>query len=200
MSGDVTQIDLIRHGEPLGGVKIRGWIDDPLSEIGWEQMWASVGAECHWDRIISSPLSRCVEFARELGERHQLEVTEEARLREIGFGAWEGADPEALHNSDPQAVANFWADPPAYPPPGGEPFEQFRARVGAALDDLLDTSPGQRTLVVAHGGVNRMLIAQVLGMPLSHLFRMEIPYAAVSRIRIEQGIPRLVFHCGSLEC
>ena len=34
----VTRIDLIRHGEPVGGRRYRGQIDDPLSEKGWKQM------------------------------------------------------------------------------------------------------------------------------------------------------------------
>ena len=35
-----TVIDLIRHGEPVGGRRYRGHIDDPLSERGWQQMWS----------------------------------------------------------------------------------------------------------------------------------------------------------------
>ena len=39
-----TLIDMIRHGEPVGGRRYRGQIDDPLSEKGWRQMWAAVAA------------------------------------------------------------------------------------------------------------------------------------------------------------
>ena len=42
-----TTIDLIRHGEPVGGRKYRGQTDDPLSEKGWAQMWAAVGDYAH---------------------------------------------------------------------------------------------------------------------------------------------------------
>ncbi|MHB1590203.1 MAG: histidine phosphatase family protein [Sulfuricella sp.] len=38
-----TTIDLIRHGEPVGGRRYRGRTDDPLSEKGWNQMWTAVG-------------------------------------------------------------------------------------------------------------------------------------------------------------
>ena len=37
-----TTIDLIRHGEPVGGRKYRGQIDDPLSDKGWTQMRQAV--------------------------------------------------------------------------------------------------------------------------------------------------------------
>ena len=37
-----TTIDLLRHGEPLGGGRYRGQMDDALSEKGWQQMWQAV--------------------------------------------------------------------------------------------------------------------------------------------------------------
>ena len=55
-----TLIDLLRHGEPEGGRAYRGHsIDDPLSETGWQQMWAAVGYHKPWEQIVSSPLQRC---------------------------------------------------------------------------------------------------------------------------------------------
>ncbi|MCP3870162.1 MAG: alpha-ribazole phosphatase family protein [Gammaproteobacteria bacterium] len=191
-----TTIDLIRHGEPRGGVKIRGSLDDPLSETGWSQMWSAVGQEHPWQEIVSSPLSRCSEFAGQLGQKMGVEVHRDDRLREIGFGAWEGADPKALYATVPEAVNNFWADPGAHPPPGGEPFKLFQQRVLEALESLGETYHGRHVLVVAHGGVIRMLVARVLGMPPENLFRMEIPYAATSRIRIQDDIARIAFLCG----
>ena len=50
-----TVIDLLRHGEPLGGRRYRGQRDDPLSEQGWRQMRASVGGYREWQAVVSSP-------------------------------------------------------------------------------------------------------------------------------------------------
>ena len=50
-----TIIDLIRHGQPVGGRRYRGQIDDPLSERGWEQMWSAVRNPAPWEEIICSP-------------------------------------------------------------------------------------------------------------------------------------------------
>lgn len=177
---------------------IRGSRDDPLSDIGWSQMWSAVGQANPWHEIVSSPLSRCAAFARELGRHLELSVHEERRFQEIGFGDWEGADPVELYESVPEAVTNFWSDPAAHPPPGGEPFGQFQKRVVAALESVIENHRSRHVLVVCHGGVIRMLIAHVLGMPPVNMFRMEVPYAAVSRIQIQDGIARLVFHCGKL--
>jgi alpha-ribazole phosphatase len=60
---DIT-LDFMRHGEPVGGRKYRGQLDDPLSEKGWEQMRAAVGEAWPWTRIVSSPLLRCSEGSR----------------------------------------------------------------------------------------------------------------------------------------
>ena len=62
----LTTIDLIRHGEPVGGSKYRGQTDDPLSEKGWEQMRAAVGDHRPWEAILTSPLARCRAFAEKL--------------------------------------------------------------------------------------------------------------------------------------
>ena len=85
-----TTIDLIRHGEPVGGRKYRGQINDPLSDRGWMQMREAVADQSPWDIIISSTLSRCLDFARELGQRSGIDVKADSRLMEIGFGEWEG--------------------------------------------------------------------------------------------------------------
>ncbi len=91
-----TLIDFIRHGEPVGGRRYRGSTDDPLSEKGWSQMWQAVDQRHPWQRIVSSPLRRCAEFAEALGERHGIPVAVDARLAELGYGVWEGKSSEEM--------------------------------------------------------------------------------------------------------
>jgi alpha-ribazole phosphatase len=196
---DTTTIDLIRHGEPAGGTLFRGWQDDPLSEMGWKQMRQAIGDRSPWELIITSPLLRCCEFAKKLGQRHGLPLVVEEGLKEIGFGAWEGRKPDELYQEDPDAVGRFWSDPVNFPPPDAEPMIAFQARVDAAWQGLMAHHQGKHLLLVAHGGVNRMIIGQVLGIPLSHLFRIDIPYACISRILVNDSMPRLASHCASLK-
>lgn len=191
-----TTIDLIRHGEPEGGTCFRGSQDDSLSEKGWSQMRAAVAGNSAWELLITSPLLRCAAFAQELGERLERPVITDPRLQELGFGQWGGRRADELYREVPQALDDFWSDPVNNTPPEGEPLVQFQHRIASAWEDIRARHQGRHLLIVAHGGVNRMIIGQVLGMPLSHLFRMELPYAGISRLVIEQGVPRLVFHCG----
>ncbi len=191
-----TTVDLMRHGEPEGGIQLRGWKDDPLSATGWQQMREAVGEQAHWQRVVTSPMARCQELACEVAERLGVELIVEERLKEIGFGDWEGCDPTKLYQQDPDRLIAFWSDPVANPPPNGESMIRFQARVESAWQDMQIHHSGKQVLLVAHGGVNRIILSHVLGMPLTHLFRLDIPFAGMSRICVDHGIPRLVSHCG----
>ena len=197
-----TTIDLIRHGEPVGGSRYRGQIDDPLSDKGWAQMRAAVADQCPWHSIVSSPLSRCACFAEELAGRHDLPLSFDERLMEIGFGDWEGLTREQISAQDPDALQRFYHDPIKHQPPGAETLADFQSRVVAAWQALLAAAAGQQVLVVAHAGVMRMIIRHVLGMPLDRMFSLYVPNAGISRIRIDgQGanaLASLLFHDGQL--
>jgi broad specificity phosphatase PhoE len=181
-----TQIDLLRHGEPVGGTRYRGQLDDALSEKGWQQMWQTVEGMSDWQQIVTSPLLRCSSFAVALGESLQLPVHVEPRFREVGFGDWEGYTRSELEAFNPGQVARFLQDPVNSRPPGAEPLEEFTGRVQAGFDDLLKRFAGQSVLVVAHAGVIRAIMAYVLEVPPSRMYRIHVANAALSRIRTDK--------------
>lgn len=197
-----TTIDLIRHGEPVGGRKYRGQIDDPLSNKGWTQMRQAVADHKPWDVIISSTLSRCIEFAQELGQRHAIEVIREPRFIEIGFGEWEGRTANELAQEDARQVQRFLADPLNNTPRGAETLYEFEARIIGAWNDVLQQHAGRHVLLVGHAGMMRMILRHVLDMPLERMFRIQVANAAITRIRVEgtgnNAFPRLLFHDGRL--
>jgi len=203
MSETVTIIDLIRHGEPVGGAgRYRGKIDDPLSDKGWVQMREAVADHCPWQAIISSPLSRCAAFATELAQRHNLPLAFDDRLMEIGFGEWEGLTKEQIVVNDAEALHRFYSDPITHIPPGAEPLADFQRRITAAWEELLADYAGQQLLLVGHAGVIRMVVRHVLDMPLERMFRIHVPNAGITRIRVDgqgqQAMASLMFHAGSL--
>jgi len=106
-----TVIDLIRHGEPEGGQMFRGSKDDPLSNLGWQQMKAAIADDDHWDAIVSSPMQRCRRFAQQLAEEHKIPLHIEEDLREIGFGEWEGLTAEQIQKRYGDHLNHFWQDP-----------------------------------------------------------------------------------------
>ncbi len=193
-----TTLDLMRHGEPVGGRKYRGQIDDPLSEKGWAQMQDAVGDAVPWSRIISSPLSRCRAFAETLADRHGLPLSLDDRLMEVGFGAWEGKSAAEIEADAPGTLARFKADPVNARPAGAEPLAGFHSRVSAGLEHLLVQHRGQHVLLVGHAGVIRMAFAWALHIPLEHAYRIEVTTASLTRLRFDDGHASLIFHGGSL--
>ncbi|MFD2230891.1 histidine phosphatase family protein [Alkalimarinus sediminis] len=194
-----TIIDLLRHGEPIGGRLLRGSQDDPLTEDGWSQMRASVGDHNPWQQVISSPLRRCSEFASQLSENRGLPYKKEAGFQEIGFGRWEGMSPEQIMAAFPGELEAYWRDPTEFSPPEGETLDAFIARIDSHWSKLLDEHQGQHVLLVCHGGVIRAIINKILEMPLNALWRVEVPYANISRIRVTHfddfpATSNLVFH------
>lgn len=186
-------VDLLRHGEPLGGERLRGTQDDPVSARGWAQLrCAAAAAGAGWTHVLSSPARRCAEPAQALAAERGLGCTILPWLRERGFGAWEGL---RLAEIPPADLGRFWGDPLGYTPPGAEPCVAFQARVLAGWQDLL-SAPEPHPLVITHGGVIRVLLAEVLTLPAPVWSLIEVPYACRTRLRIPAPPwrPSLVFH------
>ncbi|PPA03604.1 histidine phosphatase family protein [Pseudomonas sp. MWU12-2312b] len=181
------RLDLLRHGETELGGGLRGSLDDALTERGWQQMREAVLAQGPWDRLVSSPLQRCARFAEELAGRLGLPVEVQADLQELHFGAWEGQSAAALMETDADSLGLFWADPYAFTPPQGEPVAAFAARVLAAVARLHATYAGERVLLVSHGGVMRLLLAQARGLPREQLLNVEVGHGALFSLSVESG-------------
>ena len=198
----VTTIDLLRHGECQGGEIYRGSTDVPLTDRGWLQMESSlhidvVHSETPWDRIVSSPLQRCRLFAAAKGQELDIPVRNHEGFREMDFGDWEGRTIEAVHRDDAEAVTRFYKNPATVSPPGGESMEMVQGRLLDAWKQVLDEHRGEHLLLIQHGGTIRILLAELLQMPLALVTRLEIHYASLSRVQVyetdDEPFPKLVF-------
>lgn len=180
-----TTIDLMRHGTPKGGNKYRGnSIDDPLSDKGWQQMWSAVDTYTPWDVIVSSPLLRCKAFAQAYCEKNpKIPLHIEDRLKEVGFGNWEGFSSQEILERDPDAIKNFYHDPVNFRPAGAEKLDSFQQRVSDAINHILATHKDRKILVVAHAGVMRAAVTSVMQVDSAAMYRISIGNAAIIRIR-----------------
>ena len=205
-AGVGLRIALVRHGEAHGSMRGRccGSLDPPLSDEGRRQvqragrLLQSLAATT----IYASPRQRAFESARTLQRSAPVLVDE--RLREIDFGLLEGLTYEEVANHYPD-VWRVWTHAPtdvAFPQ--GERFDAFRNRVDLVLADLTTRHRGHAIIVVAHGGVNRLILARALGLDLRHMFRLQQTCGAVSLIDYYggQGIVQAmnVTSTGALSC
>jgi len=178
----------VRHGETDWNVegRLQGWHDPALNGVGRRQ--AAVCADILRDLVeqdgrspadygyVASPLQRARQTAEIMRAALGLEAEDyrvDARLREIGFGEWEGLTLREIRARAPQALAARERDKWEFVPPGGESYAQVALRMRAWYEALADD-----TIVVAHGGTARALIA-VLGVA---------PPARAPSIEIGQGI------------
>ena len=172
------RILLARHGETPWNAEGRyqGQEDIPLSEVGIAQANA-LGrrlADVRIDRAVASPLSRATRTAQlALGEARAPQLQFDDGLKEIGHGDWEGLLASEIHERDPQRL-QAWREAPdsvQMPGAGGESLQQVFDRAWPAFARACEGLGGNDTvLVVAHDAVNRVLLARVLGIPLSKLW------------------------------
>lgn len=131
----------------------------------------------------SSPLSRAARLASTL---RLGETQHDARLMELDFGEWELQAWDAI----PREQLDRWGN--AYThlaPPGGETFTELHSRVTELLQELLARHRGQDVVVVTHAGVIRALLAEVLNLPLTEVFRFHLDYGSVTQLRLGEPVP-----------
>ncbi|WP_322795702.1 histidine phosphatase family protein [Tepidiforma sp.] len=186
-----TRIYLARHGQSQANVLGRfcGHADAPLTPRGVEQARA-LGrrlAGIRLDACYASDLTRALETARlALGERGLAPAPDPA-LREIHYGEWELVPEPDARRTHPDCFAAMEAEDPAWQPPGGETLPAVVERTGRALDRIIARHRGQSVLVVSHGTAINCLLAGVLGLPLSHVFRIDVANCALFELEERNG-------------
>ena len=189
----VTTLYLIRHGETEGSEikRYKGSIDVPLSERGIAQIRsASVFINSSkLSAVYCSPLSRALKSAEIIAEPHGLNPLIMHGLRERSFGVWEGMLFDEIKKQYPDEF-KAWADNPLrFSPVGGENTLEVRDRALQSLDKILKKHNGESISIVAHGGVNRVILCDIMGIPFENLFRIEQDFAAVNVIEFWDTYP-----------
>lgn len=192
-------IDLLRHGAVAGEAGLYGHTDIAVSETGWQQMQQSVNIDLQYQQVISSPLQRCLRFAKHYSKQKLLNLTVEPLLQEMHFGLWDGKTFDQLQ-PDWAALDNFWKTPAVITPPQGESLPAFHDRITQIWPMLLQQCRGTQSLVVTHAGVIRMILAQLLCVDwksADYYQHLRIDYGSITRIQVlyhEDGIyPQIRF-------
>ena len=177
---------LVRHGETdwNAAQRFQGQTDIPLNETGCRQ--ASVLGNRlsreHIDVIYASDLQRAHETARLIAKHHSCKIHADLRLRELGFGTWEGQTYDEIKKNTPSALAAWEADILTTAPPNGETLQQLTARVGSMLSDLRVQHANQTLLIVAHGGPMQVLLCLALNLSPSMYWQFHLSPASLSEI------------------
>lgn len=187
----MVKIFLVRHGQTgwNSEQKYMGSSDIALTEEGARQ------AERLADRlaaekigaVFASDLSRACLTAEAIAGRHGLPVQMNRGLREMSFGEWEGLTYAQIMEKWPALLQSLYEDPGERCPPGGESANKVRQRATSALAEGLAGHPGENLVVVAHGGVNRLLLCHALGLPTRQMWQIGQDAAALNILYWEQN-------------
>jgi probable phosphoglycerate mutase len=185
---------LVRHGAIIrvAGKAYIGQIEAPLSEEGVDQAWALRKwlEPVRFSRVLSSDLSRSQRTARIVAGPRIRSIESTPALREIGLGQWEGFTFREIEQRFPQEFAARGRDMENWRPPGGESFADCRARVMQVMRKVLDEAGGN-ILLVGHAGVNRLILCEVLGIPVANLHSIGQDYGCLNIVEFSSTRTRL---------
>ncbi|CAN5338450.1 hypothetical protein BH18ACT12_BH18ACT12_04690 [soil metagenome] len=186
----MTTLLLVRHGETDWNRDGRwqGLSDTRLNDRGREQARELVTQLDGIDVVYSSDLARARETAEIVAERLNLDVRFDERLRERGFGEWEGLNSVEIEVRFAEAH-RLWKAGEGAGASNAEPFDAFAARIHDFLEEILERHRGESVLVVSHGGSIRVIHAFAAGLDYvrDHRSIPGVPNCAVARYAARDG-------------
>ncbi len=184
-------IYLLRHGNILQTNCERryiGQIDLPLSADGVRQAHL-LQSEFRGKEISAafcSDLVRSIDTARIICQGLTANLIIRPDLREISMGEWEGKTFREISQAYPEEYVKRGENIAGYRIPGAESFGECRERVVEAFNEITKKVEGN-ILIVAHAGVNRLLLGHILGMPVENIFRILQNYGCINVITANEG-------------
>jgi len=183
----LNRLYLVRHGQVIGHERFpaNGHTDVDITEIGMLQMEHLAGRLrlIEINAIYSSDLQRTKKGAGIIGRHHDAPHRVVPEFRELFFGDWEGLVMEEITQEYPGEIERRKQDITDYRPPGnGESMRDLSDRVIPRLMDMLRDEEGKDILLVAHGGVNRVILCNALGIDLANIFNIQQDYGCLNII------------------
>lgn len=182
-----NRVYMVRHGQVNGyqDFPVYGHTDVDLTEIGVLQMkqMAERLRLAGLKVIYSSDLKRASTGAKLIAMYHDVHLHTLPELREMAFGDWEGLTLSEIRNRFPEALERRQADLVHFRVSGGgESVGELAARIREVFDDIRKQEKGNDMAVVAHGGVNRVILCHAMGLDLSCMFNIQQDYGCLNII------------------
>ena len=179
----MTRFFWVRHG-PTNARAMFGWTDLPADLADAERI-ARLSRHLPSDApVVSSDLARAVQTADAIaGARPRL--PHDPALREMHFGAWEMLSYPKAEARDPMRIWAFWDQPGDASSPGGESWNDIRARVDSAIDRLAASHEGGDLIIVSHLGAILTQVQRALGVTAREAFARRIGHLSVTEIRFD---------------
>lgn len=191
-----VNVYIARHGETTWNAvgRYQGRLQTPLSPLGQAQAQALAGALADKGiaRIISSPLSRCMQTALPLSVETGVPIEQEPLLFEIAHGTWEGRYRDEIAQNDPQTYRTWREHPQDVQFQGGESLNDVLQRWKRFVERF---DPDENTLLLTHDIVVRIALLERAGRPLSELRHVHALNAAYALFEVDSGAWTLRDEC-----
>lgn len=193
----MNRIILLRHVESEANRSNVGLgrTDSPPTELGLEQLRATVGAlsDEPISKVVTSPLSRARLLAEAIAEDHDVTAEPCDGLIELDVGELEGLEWPIVRERFGEFLGAWRGDESVSEPmPGGESLLDVLERSHPVFDDLIADPTEGTGLIVTHNFVVKMLVVHALEMPPREWRRIDTGLAAISTFRVADGVPAVV--------
>ena len=186
MDNERTRLFLVRHGELTTSSEWRyvGHMDVDMTANGVEQI-KRVGLHLikqNIDIILSSDLKRSARSAEIIGGLTGIEPEQDKNFREINIGRWEGLTKDEIMEKFRAEFKEREQNLSEFRVENGESYVDLERRVIPALKACIEKYRGKNLLLVAHGGVNRVILCNALQLHLDNLVRIDQAYGCLNII------------------
>lgn len=188
----MSKILLVRHGdvEGISPARFRGREPLELTARGRAQATAvaqRIARAWRPFKIYTSPLSRCVATGAAIAAACGIAAEQCGDLNDIDYGSWQFKTLANAQADNPALFAAWFATPHLVRFPGGESLQDVAARAANALRFVFARHPRDTIVLVGHDCLNRVLLLQLLDLPLSAYWRLGQDPCCINEIDADDG-------------
>ena len=191
-----TRLFLVRHGEVVrrGQGKFLGFTDLEMSSKGKKQIQglAEYLKSQTLDQVYASDLIRAAGSAGIICRHRKVKPVIRPAFREMNMGDWDGLSWDEVRKNNSEINPRYFYNLKKFHFPGGENWTQFRDRVLKGIGIMLGEGQGKKVLLVAHAGVNRIILSKALGLRYRNMFHIAQDYACLNIIEYYETGARVV--------
>lgn len=194
------KITFIRHGATINTEENRLFDDEtyPAINVNGKIEMENIS---NWikkkglkvDKIYSSTALRTTQSARILSQicNSNFEIIEGLESRKMGI--WSGLSFKEIEEKYPHTLEAYHKDPENYRTEGGETILELNKRIAQTINEIIENNLNKRLIIITHGDVIQAAIANALGIPVQHQFKVYIPTGSATQISYFEDFASLVY-------
>ncbi len=184
---------LVRHGETDWNKagRMQGRIEVDLNLFGFKQahLCAKRLKAIPFEMAYTSPQRRALQTAELIVKHHDVYLDAHPALQEIHLGKWEGLTWSEVRRQHRGLIDDMTKDRQTAKIHGGEAYEDVLKRAMSFLESV-SKLPFEHVLVVSHGGLIKMVLSYVLGLPIEKRGNFHLSNTGISVIEKDKTTGR----------